>query len=102
MIFPLFSTKHVALRKTIAQEIAYHKQSIQHNQTNQIIESICLTIEMLWQERYGKGSWFVRYGFESLVGKDQHDWEKIGLGKYNWWSFYALSKHIWVLGIAHV
>jgi hypothetical protein len=37
-IFPLLSTKHVALRKTIAQEIAYHKQSIQHNQTNQTIE----------------------------------------------------------------
>jgi hypothetical protein len=26
-----------------------------------------------------------------------------GLGqKYNWWSFYALSKHIRVLGMAHV
>jgi hypothetical protein len=24
-------------------------------------------------ERYGKGSWIVRYEFESLVGKDQHD-----------------------------
>jgi hypothetical protein len=22
---------------------------------------------------YGKGSWFVRYGFESLVGEDQYD-----------------------------
>jgi hypothetical protein len=21
-----------------------------------------------------KGLWFVRYGFESLVGKDQYDW----------------------------
>jgi hypothetical protein len=31
-------------------------------------------IEMLWQERYGKGSWFVRYGSESIVGKDQYDW----------------------------
>jgi hypothetical protein len=30
-------------------------------------------IEMLWQERYGKGSWFVRYESESLVGKDQYD-----------------------------
>jgi hypothetical protein len=28
---------------------------------------------MLWQERYSKGSWFVRYEFESLVGKDQYD-----------------------------
>jgi hypothetical protein len=28
---------------------------------------------MLWQERYGKGSWFGRYGFESLAGKGQYD-----------------------------
>jgi hypothetical protein len=28
---------------------------------------------MLWQERYGKGSWFVRYESESLVGRDQYD-----------------------------
>jgi hypothetical protein len=41
MIFPLLSTKHVALRKTIAQEIAYHKQSIQHNQTNKQLKSGC-------------------------------------------------------------
>jgi hypothetical protein len=27
---------------------------------------------MLWQERYGKGSWSVRYGSESLVGRDQY------------------------------
>jgi hypothetical protein len=53
-------------------------------------------------EDMAKEIWIVRYGFESLVGKDQHDWERIGLGKYNWWSFYALSKHIRVLGIAHV
>jgi hypothetical protein len=59
-------------------------------------------IEMLWQERYGKGLWFVGYGFESLAGEDQYDWERIGLGKYNWWSFYALSEHIGFLGIAHV
>jgi hypothetical protein len=26
---------------------------------------------MLWQERYGKGSWFVRYEFKSL--EDQYD-----------------------------
>jgi hypothetical protein len=37
-IFPLLSTKHVVLRKTIAQEIAYHKQSIQTQSTNQTIE----------------------------------------------------------------
>ena len=28
---------------------------------------------MLWQERYGKGSWLVRYEFEGLVGNDQYD-----------------------------
>jgi hypothetical protein len=28
---------------------------------------------MLWQERYGKGSWFGRYEFESLAGEDQYD-----------------------------
>jgi hypothetical protein len=33
----LLSTKHVALRKTIAQEIAYHKHIIQ-TQANQTIE----------------------------------------------------------------
>jgi hypothetical protein len=72
-IFPLFSTKHVALRKTIAQEIAYHKQSIQtqSNKTNnwKVFVQQFSFIEMLWQERYGKGSWFVRYGFESLAGE---------------------------------
>jgi hypothetical protein len=25
-------------------------------------------------ERFGKGSWIVRDGFESLVGKDQCEW----------------------------
>jgi hypothetical protein len=25
-------------------------------------------------ERFGKGSWIVRYGFESLVGEDQYGW----------------------------
>jgi hypothetical protein len=30
-------------------------------------------------ERFGRGSWFVRYGFESLVGEDQYDLrEKLG------------------------
>jgi hypothetical protein len=24
-----------------------------------------------------KGSWIVRYGFESLVGKDQYDWREL-------------------------
>jgi hypothetical protein len=32
-------------------------------------------------ERYGKGSWFVRYKSESLVGRDQYDWrDNFGLG----------------------
>jgi hypothetical protein len=26
--------------------------------------------------RYGKRSWFGRYGLESLVGKDQYDWRE--------------------------
>jgi hypothetical protein len=59
-IFPLLSTKHVALRTTIAQEIAYHKQSIQHNRTNQTIEKylfndldllICYD-RKIWQRKY--------------------------------------------------
>jgi hypothetical protein len=54
-------------------------------------------------ERYGKGSWIVRYGSESLVGEDQYDLrENWTRQKYNWWSFYALLKHIRVLGLAHV
>jgi hypothetical protein len=36
---------------------------------------------MLWQERYGKGSWFVRYESESWVGKINMIREMIGLGK---------------------
>jgi hypothetical protein len=38
----LLSTKHVALRKTIAQEIAYHKQSIQtqSNKSNNLKEFV--------------------------------------------------------------
>jgi hypothetical protein len=36
---------------------------------------------MLGQERYGKGSWFVSYEFESLVGEDRNDWrDSLGLG----------------------
>jgi hypothetical protein len=37
-IFPLFSTKHVALCQDYNTEIAYHKQSIQTQSTNQTIE----------------------------------------------------------------
>jgi hypothetical protein len=40
-IFQLLSTKHVALRTNYSTEVAYHKQSIQHSQTNQTIEK-CL------------------------------------------------------------
>jgi hypothetical protein len=32
---------------------------------------------MLWQEGYGKGSWFGGYKPESLVGRDQYDGEMI-------------------------
>jgi hypothetical protein len=35
----------------------------------------------------------VRYGSESLVGKDQYDLRENLSRQYNWWSFYALSKH---------
>jgi hypothetical protein len=48
------------------------------------LKGVCLTIwfiEMLWQERYGKGSWLVGYGCESLAGEDQYMiWERIRLG----------------------
>jgi hypothetical protein len=58
---------------------------------------------MLWQEGYGKGSWFVGYGCESLAGEDQYMiWEKIRLGKNIIDGVYALFKHMRVLGIVHV
>jgi hypothetical protein len=42
-------------------------------------------------------------GSESLVGKDQYDLRENWTRQiYNWWSFYALSKHKRVLGIAPV
>jgi hypothetical protein len=37
---------------------------------------------MLWQERYGKGSWIVRYESESLVGKDKYDWRENWVRQY--------------------
>jgi hypothetical protein len=41
-----------------------------------------------------KEIWIVRYGFESLVGRDQYDWrDNWSRQKYNWWGFYALLKH---------
>jgi hypothetical protein len=50
--------------------------------------------EVLWQEGYGKGSWFGRYESKSLVGRDQYDWgDNLYLAIYKWWSSYALSKH---------
>jgi hypothetical protein len=73
---PLLSTKHVALCTNYSIEIAYHKQSIQHNQTNRQMKSVCLTISIYWDvmiERYGKDSWFVGYEAGSLVGKGQDD-----------------------------
>jgi hypothetical protein len=41
------------------------------------LKGVCLTnwfIEMLWQEGYGKGSWFGGYESKSLVGRDQYNW----------------------------
>jgi hypothetical protein len=74
---PLLSTKHVALRTNYSTEIAYHKQTIQtqSNKSNnwKVFVYQFRFIEMLWQERYGKGSWSVRYGSEGLVGRDQYD-----------------------------
>jgi hypothetical protein len=102
---PLLSTKHVALRTNYSTRIVYHKQSIQRNQTIKQLKCICLTIwfiEMFWQEGYGKRLWFGGYGSESLVGEINMSWERIGLGNYYWWSFYALTKHERGLGRARV
>jgi hypothetical protein len=41
---PLLSTKHVALRTNYSTEIAYHKQSIQHNQTSKQLKCVRSTI----------------------------------------------------------
>jgi hypothetical protein len=35
---------------------------------------------MLWQEGYGKGSWFGRYESKSLVGKVQYDLRENWIG----------------------
>jgi hypothetical protein len=54
-----------------------------HNQTNRTIER-CLFNKFdsfrCYDKRYGRGSWFVRYEFKSLVGKGQMIGEIIGLG----------------------
>jgi hypothetical protein len=64
----LLSTNHVALYTSYNTEIAIHKQSIQHNQTNKQLKYVCLTIWIIQDvliEIFGRGSWIVRYEFES-------------------------------------
>jgi hypothetical protein len=77
LLVSLLSTKHVALRTNYSTEITYHKHTIQTQSNKSTIEKCLFNnlvfIDMLWQERYGKGSWFVRYGFESVAGEDQYD-----------------------------
>jgi hypothetical protein len=57
---------------------------------------------MLWQERYGKGSWIARYEFESLVGKDQYDWREEWTRHNIIDGVFMLYQSIRVLGIAHM
>jgi hypothetical protein len=79
----LLSTKHVALRTSYNTEITQHKHTIQskHNQTRQAIEKGLFN--PLDFSRYcdrrdmAKELWIVRYGFESLVGKDQYGWREL-------------------------
>jgi hypothetical protein len=79
----LLSTKHVALHTKYNTDIAQHKHTIQykHNQTRQTIEK-CL-FNNLDFSRYcdrrdmAKELGIMRYGFESLVGKDQYDWREL-------------------------
>jgi hypothetical protein len=57
---------------------------------------------MLWQERYGKGSWFESYEFERLIGKDRNDWRDKWTRHNITDGVFMLYLSIKVLGIAHV
>jgi hypothetical protein len=85
-IFPLVSTKHVALRTNYNTELTQHKHSTPTatKQTEQTIEkSLFNTLDLLRccdTRDMAKRWWLAGYGFESLNGKSK--WlERIGLSK---------------------